>query len=256
MKKIAAILLVLCWMLTACAFALTGSGYPAWSGAAVPENSFCAYFGGDMIRLEFDSAPEYSYIEDGLLTACFFAFDEKQQNYLEMYMVLPEGVASGDVYSSADRRGDSSISLYEVFMDGEDLYFAGQLAGNVYPGGSDYEITIDSVSQENGCLNVQGRLHATLCRIVGYVPTDETLTLKDASFRFSMPLTGDVQPRQSLAPENTQQPFAMPENTQQPFQLPEESQFPLPEVTPKVKAPAYTMDPHPAFTLPPDYCVI
>lgn len=256
MKKFSAMLLSLGLLLLPCACAFTGSGYPAWNGSAPPQNGFCAYFGEDMLQLEFDSAQEYSYIQDGLLTACFFAFDAAQQNYLEMYMELPESLAAGDVYTSADGRGDSSISLYEVSLDGESLYYAGQLIGMAYPGGSEYEITIDSAVQESGTLTVQGHLQARLCRIENNMITDEFLALKDAAFHFSMPLLGTVQPRQSFAPEASPQPFAAPETTQPPFTLPDQSQFPRPEATPRAKAPAYTMDPHPAFTLPPDYRVI
>ena len=244
MKRIAATLLILTLMLSACAWALDSSGYPAWDGAALPHSGLNARFGQDMLSLEFDSAAEYSYIEDGLLTACFFAFDAAQQNYLELYLVLPEGLSSGDVYTSADARGDSSISLYEVSATGESLYFAGQLIGNAYPGGSDYEITIETAAEENGCLCISGRLQATLCRIEDSFITGETLRLQDAVFQFALPLQGQTQPSQSAAPQATLPPFSAP------------SASPLPESTPKAKAPAYTMDPHPAFTLPPDYRVI
>ena len=244
MKKIAALLLAVLLFLNCCALALNGSGYPAWDGAALPENGLNAYFGEDMLSLEFDPAGEYSYIQDGLLTACFFAFDAGEQNYLEMYLMLPEEVSAGDVFSSADMRGDSSISLYEVSRNDECLYFAGQLAGMAYPGGSDYEIRIESAVQENGSLRISGRLHAALVRIEGSFITDETLTLKDCAFQFEMPVQGAKLPQQSFAPASTPEPFSAP------------SQPPLPESTIPPKKPAYTMDPHPAFTLPPDYRVI
>ena len=244
MKKIAALLLAILLILNCCAFALTGSGYPAWDGAALPTNSLNGYFGENMLSLEFDPAGEYSYIADGLLTACFFAFDAGEQNYLEMYLMLPENISAGDVFSSADMRGNSSISLYEVSRNDESLYFAGQLAGMAYPGGSDYEITIESAALENGSLRVSGRMHAALVRIEDSFITGENLTLKDCAFQFEMPVQGAKLPQQSFAPAVTPKPSGAP------------SQSPLPENTLIPKKPTYTMDPHPAFTLPPDYRVI
>lgn len=245
MRKIA-VLTVVFLLLNCCALALTGSGYPAWDGAALPANGLNARLDEQLLSLEFDPAGEYSYMADGLLTACFFAFDSSQQNYLEMYLALPENLSPGDVFSSADRRGDSSISLYEVSRNDESLYFAGQLAGMAYPGGSDYEITIESAVQENGILRISGRLHASLVRIDGGFITDQSLTLKDGAFQFEMPLQGKKLPQQSFAPSATAEPFTTPAP----------SQLPLPENTILPAKPSYTMDPHPAFTLPPDYRVI
>lgn len=249
MKKITALLTALALLLSACALAFTGNGYPAWDGAAAPQNAFCGAFGGDSLRLDFDSDPTYSSVLDGMITACFFAFDSAEQNYLEMYLMLPENAAAGDVYSSAAAGDRSSISLYEVSLGGEDLYFAGQLMGSAYPGGTSYEIRIDSVDRTDTSITLQGSMNARLCKIVSSYVTDEYLDLASAAFQFTVALQNGSAP----AADPTQQPKA---GGQPPFGLPAATPTPTPDFAPKAKAPAYTMDPHPAFTLPPDYRVI
>ena len=133
MKKIAVILMVIMLLQAFCALAFNGTGYPAWDGVSAPQESFCGNFGPDALALEFDPDPVYSNIADGVLTACFFAFDAAEQNYLELFLVLPENISAGGVYSSADPGDISSLSLYEVFREGEILHFAGQLMGVPYP---------------------------------------------------------------------------------------------------------------------------
>lgn len=249
MKKIAVILMIVMLLQSACALAFSGSGYPAWDGASTPGEGFGGKFGDDALQLEFDPDPVYSYTADGVLTACFFAFDAAEQNYLELFLVLPEDVRAGSTYTSADPGDVSSVSLYEVFREGETLYFAGQLMGIPYPGGTDYEIRIDSAVQEGGKLSVSGSLSATLCKIEDSYITDDLLSLSEAAFQFTLSLQDE--PAQSLPSQAPAQPSESPEPIQ-----PKSSQAPAPEKSPVPKFPGYTMDPHPAFTLPPDYRVI
>lgn len=252
MKKIAGILMVFMLLLSACALAFTGSGYPEWDGASAPSEGFCGNFAQSGLSLEFDPDPTYSCVENGLLTACFFAFDAAQQNYLELFLVLPADLSAGSVYSAQDADGMNSISLYEVSKASETLYFAGQLMGVAYPGGTDYEIRIESAVQSGGSLNVRGSLRATLCKIEDSYITDTFMELTDASFQFTLSLQD--APAASAAPQATQAPEASKDP--QPSQQPQATQTPPPEKSFATKAPVYTMDPHPAFTLPPDYRVI
>ena len=254
MKKITALLTALALLLGACALAFTGSGYPAWDGAAAPQNSFCGVFGGDSLRLDFDSDPKYSSVLDGMITACFFAFDSAEQNYLEMYLMLPENAAAGDVYSSSVSGDRSSISLYEVSLDGEDLYFAGQLMGAAYPGGTGYEIRIEDVQRGETGITLKGSMNARLCKIVNSYVTDDFLTLDGAAFQFTVALQNGSAP--AADPSVPPQASANPDDGQPPFGLPAATPTPLPDFAPFAKKPSYTMDPHPAFTLPPDYRVI
>ena len=249
MKKIAVILMIVMLLQASCALAFSGSGYPAWDGASTPGEGFGGKFGEDALQLEFDPDPVYSNVAEGLITACFFAFDAAEQNYLELFLVLPETISAGSVYSSSDPGDISSVSLYEVFMEGETLYFAGQLMNVPYPGGTDYEICIDSAVQEGSSLKVSGRLSATLCKIEDSYITGDFLSVTDAAFQFTLALEeGPAQSMPSQAP-------SQPEESQAPIQ-PKSTQAPEPEKSPAPKFPSYTMDPHPAFTLPPDYRVI
>lgn len=254
MKKITALILALILFTGACACAFNGSGYPAWDGVSAPESGFNGVFGGEAISLVFDPDPTYSNVLDDSIMACFFAFDEKEQNYLEMYLLLPEHTAAGDVFSSAQPVDRNSISLYEVSQGGEDLYFAGSLLGTAYPGGTEYEIRIDSVQHGSDSITLQGSMNAKLCRISGSYVTDDFLTLENARFCFSVQLTNGSEPAAdpSVQPEESAQPKA----SLPPFQLPQATPTPAPKFVPATKLPVYTMDPHPAFTLPPDYRVI
>lgn len=253
MKKIFAMLLALMLLVSACACAFTGSGYPAWDGAAAPQNGFGGIFGGEALKMDFDAEPTYSYVLDGMITACFFAFDAKEQNYLEMYLLLPENAQAGDVYSSADSGDMCSISLYEVSLNSEEMYFAGQLMGSAYPGGTNYEIRIDSVQRSGNTITLQGGMKARMCRIVNSFITDDFLDLDGAAFQFTLALQNGSAP--AADPTAEPEAGAQPEASQPPFAQPAATPTPLPGLPPVVK-PVYTMDPHPAFTLPPDYRVI
>lgn len=254
MKKYAALFLALALLLGACACAFTGSGYPAWDGSSAPRSGLNAIFGGEAIALEFDPDPTYSNVQEGSIMACFFAFDAKEQNYLEMYLTLPEDAASGDVYSSAEPIDMNSISLYEVSQADEDLYFAGSLLGTAYPADTCYEIRIESAERSGDSITLQGSLDAKLCKIKDSFITDDYLSLEKALFCFTVQLSKGAAPKAdpSAQPKESQAPQA----SVPPFQLPQATPTPLPKFAPSGKAPVYTMDPHPAFTLPPDYRVI
>lgn len=248
MKRIAAALLALMLFLSACALALSGTTYPAWDGISAPDNSLCGEFGGNKLKLDFDAAADYSNVSGGFIQACFFAFDSGEQNYLEMYILLPQDAAAGDVFSSTSA-SMSSISLYEVSKDSDVLYFAGQIAGFAYPDGSSYEMRITDVQQGGGSITMAGTLNGTLCRFDADTPTKETLELKNLSFHFTLPFDG-ASAAPSAAPLPS--PIPTPESSAAPFQTRP------PQTAPSVKpiAPKHTMDPHPAFTLPPDYAII
>lgn len=248
MKKLAAILTALALMLCASAFALTGADYPVWDGASAPANSLYGSIGGESILLSLDDTAEYSNVADGMAQVCFFAFDQQEQNYLEMYLLLPETAAAGDVFSSASG-GMSSISLYEVSKDGDELYFSGQVSGFAYPSGSSFELRIESAQRSASALSMRGSLEGTLVKFSGDTPTEETLSLSGVKFDFTLPLNESPAPRASAAPEAS----ALPESPAQPKPS-AAPQLPVPTTAPK--APQATMDPHPAFTLPPDYAVL
>lgn len=243
MKKMLAASIVLALLFCANAFALNGTNYPAWDGASDPIDGLCGNIDGSNLSLSFDPSADYSLLADGMAQLCFFAFDAAEQNYIEMYLLLPEDAASGDVFSPADG-SVSSVSLYEVSQSREDVYFAGQVAGIAYPDGASYELSLEKVERSSSTLNMSGTLNGTLVRFSDDTPTGETLTLSNLRFNFSLPLSDTILPENTVAPRDDE--------------APEPSLSPLPSSSP-VQTPLPTstagsaLEPHPAFTLPPDY---
>ena len=183
---------------------------------------------------------------------CFFAFDKAEQNYLEMYLLLPENAAAGDVFSPAGS-SLSSISLYEVSKEGDELYFSGQVSGFAYPSGSSFELRIESAQRSDTTLSMSGTLDGTLVKFKENQPTEETLVLSGAKFDFTLSVSGNHAPQASAEPKAPAQPLPSTEPKQSAV-----PQLPAPtmpsEAAPKAVQP--TMDPHPAFTLPPDYAIL
>lgn len=216
MKKIAVFLLVFVLSLSS-AFAMSGVNYPQYDG--VPkENSFGGQFGSDAFLLEFDSAADYSYRNNGYLQSCFFAFDESGDYYLEMYLLLPEALQSGDSITpqSAFAAGldNCSVTLFEVDEDNnERTWFAGQLLGSAYPENSAFTINIAQADYTQSSLHISGSISASLCLLKDGSPSEESLSLS-ADFDFTLPLSNEAS-----------------------GQTTPESQSPVPA---------------PAFTLPPD----
>ena len=148
----------------------------------------------------------------------------------------------------------SSISLYEVSKDSDELYFSGQVAGLAYPSGSSFEMRIDSAQKSDAALSMSGTLDGTLIKFKDNVPTEETLTLSGVKFDFTLPTLGKQVPQTSAEPKTPIQP--LPSVQPNPSSIPQlpAPQLPAPTAVPKAVQP--TMDPHPAFTLPPDYAVL
>lgn len=224
MKRMAAILLAMV-LLCAHALAFSGAEYPAWDGAELPDNSIGLSFGGEKLLLEFDPSADYSKVENGEIQACFFAYNKAETHYLEMYIVLPQDIAAGDVISGKNTGAGAkfgAVSLYEVSKTGEDSWFASTDEKGAYPEKSSLEIVIEKAIITGESIMVSGSLSAGMCRYMGSLPTDEMLQLSDARFQFALPLKGNAVP-----------------------QLPGASAEPAPSA-PAVKQ-------FPAFTLPPDY---
>ena len=227
MRKAAPIVLILLALICAGALALTGSGYPAWDGQSAPSNGLNTNLDCEKIALNFDPTPGYSAWSDERLQACFFAYDQGERNYLELYLLLPGKIAAGDVYT-CDDDSSASVTLYEVSQDAEVLHYAGKAKGSAYPEGSRFEIHIEAVEVDQARLYVQGHLDARLGGIQADMPNGTFLELKDSRFAFSLPQENlSSSPAPSLAVSS-----------------------PAPALS---KAPSGAM---PVFTLPPDYRVI
>lgn len=181
MKKLAAILLALLLMCSACAFALSGAGYPAYDGSELSDDAFGASFGGENLLLDFDPAPEYSNRMDGTLQLSFYAYDASGKYCLELYLMLPEKLSAGEPSSA-------SLYLYEGNGEWETLYFAALENGAPLPLESGLKLNLEQVDASADAISGSGTLEATLFAYKNDLPTGETLTLNNARFRFTLPL--------------------------------------------------------------------
>lgn len=204
MKRLLGFLLCLVLLLQCGALALTGIDYPAWDGASPVRNALAGSIDGANIQLDFDASADYSMRGEGYLLACFFAYDAAQQNYIELYLMLPEDIAAGDVITpqTAARGAEyACVSLFEVYASGDETeYLSSQIADQAYPAGSSYSIAIESAQNAGDVISVSGKLDAIL---VGDV---RTIALSGAQFHFELPTGGA-----SNAPQPTQAE-AIPEN--------------------------------------------
>lgn len=227
MKRFAALLTAFLFLLGASALAFNGEGYPAWDGASTPENALCGVFGDERISLSFDPSDDYSNLLDGVVQACFFAYDAAEANFLEMYLLIPQSVAPGDVLKSGDGQ-DCSIYLYETSIGSETLYYAGELDDIPTVNGSGFEVSIEAAEVSETSIRMSGRLSAQLCRFTREQPQQELLTVSDVYFDFTLPLFEDpFAPSPSQGPEGS---------------LPDDSSPAMPG--------------SPALTLPPKYVTI
>ena len=232
MKKFVSVLIALIFILCMQAFALQGSGYPTYDGSNFSDNHIAGSFAGESLMLGFDPAGDYSSVSNGIIQACFFAFDEDETHYIEMYLELPVNIQSGDKITSSDFLRNIStpaaVSFYEIDQDTEILYYAGSMLGMPYPDGSSFEITIDEANISDTSVEVSGSLSAVLTRFEGTNPTGETMPVTDAQFHFLLPVGAAA-----ITPQ------------------------PAPDASPNIDTnPLPNFNPAPAFTLPPDYITL
>ena len=204
MKKIAAALLAL-MMLMMPAMAMKGEGYPAFDGRQEIENGFGGQFGENSLMLEFDPSGDYSYLRDGYIQGCFFAFDAAEEYYLEMYLLLPEKIAAGDVLtpesSFAKGAASCSITLFEVDEENnEQAWFAGQMLGKAYPDNSGFSISMTQADYTDESVSVRGTIEAKLCQLEKDMPSSESMELS-AEFSFVLPLKNAPSAEETPAPK-------------------------------------------------------
>ena len=233
MKRFAALLTAFLFLLSASALALDGTDYPAWDGATLPYNGFCGSFSGENLSLTFDPSSDYSNVMDGIVQVCFFAYDTRDTNFLELYLLIPEDVKSGDVLQSGDG-SDCSVYFYETTESGESFYYAGDLGNRYASDGSSFVLTIDVAEAAGSTLYMSGSLTAQMaCYDREEALPNETLTISEAYFNFTLPIGGSP-----FVPAPTQGPSATFPS------LPDSSTAPETQ---------HSGSAAPAFTLPPNY---
>lgn len=161
------------------------AGYPAYPGN-LDGNQLGGTFDGTSLLMNYDASGDYSYVYDGTVQACFYAYNEPQTSYVELYLLLSENATAGDVITPAYCAEHSctlcSISFSEVTDITNSYYTVFGLNGSGYPDGTDFRIEITSISKENGNVSVTGIFSATLCRFDGMNPTTEFMRVTDAAF--------------------------------------------------------------------------
>jgi len=200
MKKILAAVLCIA-LLCGHALAFQGKNYPKNETAKTPVNGVSGSFAGENFQLEFDAAPECSNLADGLIQACFFAFDEAEEFYLELYLMLPETISAGSTIRDTDMAGSgASVTLYEVAQDNsETIWYTGQVLGIAYPEDTGFEIHISEMEKSDSHLSMRGTLNAELARFERDFPTRDKISLTGLDFSFTLPLNGAVLPDSGAA---------------------------------------------------------
>ena len=190
--------LLLCALLTIpCALASDGRAPQAAEGISITID-------GEQLFLDFDVSPEYTTVEDGLVTASFYTYGPDEASLYELYLSFPLDVQPGDVvnaqYAMTHNAPDCSVAYIYSTEDEENYYLAGQLGNEIYPEGSEYAIAFDTVDAgESGTLYT-GTLNATLVMVDLYSgKSGEVVSFQDAAFTFTL-TSGPAIPRATSKP--------------------------------------------------------
>ena len=163
---------------------------------------------GESVFLTYDASPQYSSIQGGLVQASYYAHGSDGQTLYEMYITFPETARAGMVitpeYASLTNE-ESSVVLISSLDGLETYYFSSVLDGSVYPQGSGFTITIDSVSDEGGAIRYDGTLSASLIALdMSSGETAATLDIPATPFSFTV--TGRLSSPIPDGPEPTKAP--------------------------------------------------
>lgn len=196
MKKLLALLL--------CALLLMPAALAADSRAQDNSEGIEIVLFGERIFLDFDSSPEYTTVEDGMITASFYTYGPDEASLYELYLSFPETVQAGDVispsYAIQNDAPDCSVSLIYSTEETEQYYIAGQLGEIVYPDGSDYAIRFDDVARGDTGIVFSGVLNAVLVLVdLNSGLSGDVVKLEDAHFTFTLS-TGPAIPRATAKP--------------------------------------------------------
>ena len=147
---------------------------------------------GETVRLVYDASPQYSTVQDGVIQVSFYAYGSDNNTLYELYLSLPETVRPGMVITpeyAAMTNEESSVVLIVSQGSQEVYYFASLMDGSVYPTGSDFSITIDSITDADGGARYAGTLSASLVAL-DMASGDVTATLNIPETPFSFTLGG------------------------------------------------------------------
>lgn len=154
--------------------------------------------GGEEIALAFDPDPEYSYLEDGLVQASFYAYGERDELY-ELYLIFPESVEAGALLPGA-AGGEAALVLCETEIDGSGFFAVAAWAdGAAEPEGSALSIRFDEADSDGSTRAFSGAFEATLVGLDEQSAAAGFAQAATGSFSFAMNFD-------SSAPDGEQRP--------------------------------------------------
>ncbi len=159
-------------------------------GGATGSESFALEINGESIRLAFDSSPQYSSIQDGLVQASYYAYGTDGVTLYELYIIFPDTARPGMVitpgYISMTNE-ESSVVLIQSDNESEQYFFSSLMDGNVYPSGSDFSIAIDAVDETPAGVTYSGKLKATLIALdMASGEAEATQVIPETPFSFTV----------------------------------------------------------------------
>ena len=163
---------------------------------------------GETVQLAYDASPQYSSIQGGLVQASYYAYGADGKTLYELYITFPETARAGMVITpeyAAMTNEESSVVLIASRDSLETYYFSSVLDGSVYPAGSGFSITIDSVSEAGGMVSYAGTLSASLVAL-DMISGEVSSTLDIPATPFSFTLSGQLSAPLPDAPEATPMP--------------------------------------------------
>lgn len=166
---------------------------------------------GESVELAYDASPQYSSIQGGTVQASYYAYGADGKTLYELYLTFPETARAGMVitpeYASMTNE-ESSVVLIVSTDNVETYYFSSLLDGNVYPSGSGFTISIDSVSQDGGMVSYAGTLSASLIAL-DMASGGVADTLEIAATPFNFTVSGQLSSPLPDAPQATKEPDDM-----------------------------------------------
>ena len=180
--------------------------------SAASGDAFVITLDGETLSLDYDTSEEYSKIESGQVTASYYRYSDDGKTLAELFITFPESTQPGMVISpdySALTNEESSVVL--IVSDSEtrkeEYYFSSLMGGTPYPEGSDYQISLDSITEVDGATTFVGRLSAKLIALdMASGEVMDTLVIDETPFRFT--LGGGSVDR----PEAESKPTPMPDD--------------------------------------------
>ena len=147
---------------------------------------------GRRVTLDFDSSPQYSSVEGGLVQASYYSYSEDGSQLFELYLIFPETAQPGMIITpeyAALTGAESSVVLIvsDARTQAEQYYFSSLMDGGAYPAGSAFTIAIDDIREADGATTYAGRLSATLVALdMATGETAATLTIAETPFSFTL----------------------------------------------------------------------